>query len=87
MNLYTLFLFTIPAIVSPFLLTHTGIRKTTSLRDINQYDPDFYNTFDIFDKFEYYSILGDKEKQAEYMRKISLYLQIMKKINEKKLKK
>jgi len=86
MNLYTLFLFTIPAIVSSFYIPTIGI-KTTSLRDINQYDPDFYNTFDIFDKFEYYSILGDKEKQAEYMRKISLYLQIMKKINEKKLKK
>jgi hypothetical protein len=80
MNLYTLFLFTIPAIVSPFLLTHTGIRKTC-LKDVKQYDPDFYHTFDIFDKFEYYSILGDKEKQAEYMRKISLYLQIMKNIN------
>ena len=86
MNLYTLFLFTIPTIVSSFYIPHIMI-KNTYLKDVKQYDPDFYNTFDIFDKFEYYSVLGDREKQQEYFEKISLYLQIMKKINEKKLKK
>ena len=82
MNLYTLFLFTIPAIVSSFYIPNIKT-KNTYLKDVKQYDPNFYNTFDIFDKFEYYSVLGDREKQQEYLEKISLYLQIMKKINEK----
>ena len=86
MNLYTLILFTIPTIVSSFYIPNIKI-KNTYLKDVKQYDPDFYNTFDIFDKFEYYSVLGDREKQQEYFEKISIYLQIMKKINEKKLKK
>lgn len=80
---YFCFIF-FPLMVSSFWIPQPIVKKN-QLKDIKNYDPDFYNTYDLYDKFEYYSILGNKEKQSEYMEKIFIYLQILKKINEKKI--
>lgn len=82
MNFYFFAAVFFPMMVSSFWIPQK-ICKKTSLSELKNYDPYFYETYDIFDKFEYYSILGNKDKQKEYMEKINLYLKVMKNINEK----
>ena len=85
MNFYCFAIVFFPMLVSSFWIPQKTFKKT-SLSELKIYDPYFYETYDIFDKFEYYSILGNKEKQKEYMEKINLYLKVMKNINEKNKK-
>lgn len=43
-------------------------------KGMKNFDPDLFDTYDLFEKFEYYSVLGDKEKQMEYLNLIYLYV-------------
>jgi hypothetical protein len=59
------------------LISFTGafmiknIKTGNILHGLKYIDHDMENKT-IFDKFEYYSILGDREKQREYFEKILL---------------
>jgi hypothetical protein len=50
------------------------IFRSNYIKGIKNFDPDLFDTYDLFEKFEYYSVLGDKEKQMEYLNLISLYV-------------
>lgn len=47
------------------------VRKCITLEAIKIMDHDMENKT-IYDKFEYYSLIGDRKKQMEYFRKIGL---------------
>lgn len=60
--------------VSKSFFVPKSIIKHNTIKGMKNFDPDLFDTYDIFQKFEYYSVLGDKEKQLEYLNLISLYV-------------